>query len=282
MLEPFYHLGGDPGVNKQKQSNMWKTYVLAKLLAPQLFGATALNGNAGDFTLTVTWELPADRGCGARCGVGKWGGDLPLFQMGLSENSVTQVLMVCHHISYWSGHTWGVLYFQTHPNDEKWWKWLELEITWTIHGTNFDFGWLPRLFHSTSARPAEEMRPVAASLPQAALPVYWGSSTSRRLGNRTAMAWQCSLVTGACYVYVDVGRWLLVVGCWLLYVVVVFWRMRVWNHCGSPMTCCHHWDILGYFSSRQVGKRRCTRRNCLQNVRRIRCFDVAMDGIHEI
>jgi hypothetical protein len=31
-----------------------------------------------------------------------------------------------------------------------------------------------------------------------------------------------------------------------------------------------------------VGKRRCTRRNCLQNVRRIRCFDVAMDGIHEI
>ena len=133
------------------------------------------------------------------------------WKMGLSENSVTQVLMVCHHISYWSGHTWGVLYFQTHPNDEKWWKWLELEITWTIHGTNFDFGWLPRLFHSTSARPAEEMRPVAASLPQAALPVYWGFPTSRRLGNRTAMAWQCSLVTGACYVYVDVGRWLLYV-----------------------------------------------------------------------
>ena len=41
--------------------------------------------------------------------------------MGLSENCVTQVLMVCHHISYWSGHTWGVLYFQTHPyGDFKW------------------------------------------------------------------------------------------------------------------------------------------------------------------
>ena len=45
-----------------------------------------------------------------------------------------------------------------------------------------------------------------------------------------------------------------------------------------PMTCCHHWDIFGYLSSPQVGKRRCTRRKCLQNVRRIRCFEGCGDG----
>jgi hypothetical protein len=29
--------------------------------------------------------------------------------------------MVCQHIYYLSGHTWGVLYFQTHPyGDFKW------------------------------------------------------------------------------------------------------------------------------------------------------------------